>query len=220
MDNSTIYAVITYLIIFRVAIILVGGVSIVLGYKLFVKGILLSGNDNPATSIEAKLGGYEISMKNAAPGTFFALFGSIVIGAMILSSPPEVKMEQRSSLPINSQQGESSTANIATDTISTLSARGGNTDTSNPEADALHREAWDHLNKALKAAKRAVELERTSERTSENNSELNNYLDTLAAISFIAEEDVNAKAKALKEMPNDAEFRQQLQKYCQSKSSC
>jgi hypothetical protein len=209
MDNSTIYAVITYLIIFRVAIILVGGVSIVLGYKLFVKGILLSGNDNPATSIEAKLGGYEISMKNAAPGTFFALFGSIVIGAMILSSPPEVKMEQRSSLPINSQQGESSTANIAT-----------NTDTSNPEADALHREAWDHLNKALKAAKRAVELERTSERTSENNSELNNYLDTLAAISFIAEEDVNAKAKALKEMPNDAEFRQQLQKYCQSKSSC
>jgi hypothetical protein len=219
MDNSTTYAVITYLIIFKVAIILVGGLSIVLGYKLFVRGIFPSASDNPAASMEAKLGEYEISMKNAAPGTFFALFGSLVIGAMILSSPPEVKMEQRSGLPKISLPDDGNVAKTTTKT-SSITMRGGNTDTLNTEADTLHREAWAHLNNALKAAKRAVELKRTSEKTSEKNSELNNYLDTLAAISFIAEEDVDAKAKALEEIPDDAEFRKQLQKYCQSESSC
>ena len=72
MDNSTIYAVVTYLNIFKVAIITVGGLSIVLGYKFFVTELYLSGSDNTAASIEAKLGGYDISIKNAAPGTFFS----------------------------------------------------------------------------------------------------------------------------------------------------
>ncbi|SIS56239.1 hypothetical protein [Neptunomonas antarctica] len=206
MNNSTIYAVITYLIIFRVAIILVGGVSIVLGYKLFVRGIFAAGSDNPGASMEAKLGGYEVSMKNAAPGTFFALFGSIVIGAMILSSPPEVQLEQRSGLP-TTQQDDNGAANTGagTETISRLTARG------DKNADTLHREAWDHLDRALNATKRAVELERTSKQS----EKLNDYLDTLAAISFIAEKDKQSRKKALEQMPVDADFRKLLQEFFQ-----
>lgn len=206
MNDSTIYAVITYLIIFRVSIILVGGVSIVLGYKLFVRGIFPSGSDEAGGSMVAKLAGYEISMKNAAPGTFFALFGSIVIGAMILSSPPQVKMEQQNSPPITIQQGDDAVnagnTREAIVPFSSFTARGKN-------ADAWHNEAWEFLDKSLNAAKKAANLAKNSQKS----DELNSYLDTLAAISFVAEKDEQVRTKALEQMPDDADFRKKLEEF-------
>lgn len=209
MSNTTIYAVITYLIIFRVAIILVGGVSIVLGYRLFVRGIFPSGGDDAGGSLEAKLAGYEISMKNAAPGTFFALFGAIVIGAMIISSPPEFQMEQQSSQPITAQQNGGAAVNTGTsgETISRLSARG------DKDADTWHREAWDHLDNSLNATKRAIELAQTSEKT----DRLDDYFDSLAAFTFIAAtSDQQARVKAIDQTPDKADFRQKLEEYCRA----
>jgi len=82
---------IVYLIVFRLAIIAAGTISIVLGYKLFVKGVF-SGNSG-GTGVEAEVGALKMSMKNAAPGSVFAFFGALVIGIMLVQEPPGLDHE-------------------------------------------------------------------------------------------------------------------------------
>ncbi|HDN27016.1 MAG TPA: hypothetical protein ENG03_07980 [Thioploca sp.] len=91
MDNTVIYATVTYLLIFRLAIVILGGLSIVLGYRLFVKGIFQSdsGSGSEASELDAKIGDMSFTLKNAAPGTFFAAFGVIIVTATMMSSQPE-----------------------------------------------------------------------------------------------------------------------------------
>lgn len=43
----------------------------------------------PPTEVTGRFSGAEFKLKSAAPGTCFALFGAILIVAMIISSPPE-----------------------------------------------------------------------------------------------------------------------------------
>jgi len=89
MDHDLAYAAIIYLASFRLAIIAVGGLSIVLGYQLFAKGLFPEQTAN-STTFQAELGKTKFSLKNAAPGTFFALFGVIIISMMLLNAPAEV----------------------------------------------------------------------------------------------------------------------------------
>jgi tetratricopeptide (TPR) repeat protein len=42
------------------------------------------------TTVEAELGGTRLTVKHAAPGTCFALFGVLIIGWMLTADPPEV----------------------------------------------------------------------------------------------------------------------------------
>lgn len=77
-----------YLIVFRLAIIASGIVSIILGYKLFVKGVFSSGSGG--TGVEAGIGSLKLTMRNAAPGSVFAFFGVIMISVMLIKNPPEV----------------------------------------------------------------------------------------------------------------------------------
>ena len=211
MDNSAIYAIIIYLIIFRLAIIVVGGISIVLGYRLFVQGIVSSGSGEQGASLDAKLAGHEISLRNAAPGAFFALFGVIVIGVMLLSSPPEVRLEQGSVPPTEAEQevGDSSGVNETPATVrsSSLVARGGKT------AETWNTAAWDGLDGSLDAAKQAIELARAAAANGNPDPEFDEYLDTLAIMSFFGEED-DARAKALDEAPAGKTFRQKLEQFC------
>ncbi len=94
-------AFIIYLILYRLAIIAVGAVSITLGYRLFCKGIGSRSEEEKKpgakTRSEAesriKLPGMEFMLKSAAPGTFFAIFGVVIISAMIVSGAPEMTME-------------------------------------------------------------------------------------------------------------------------------
>ena len=79
---------IIYLLLFRLAIITAGIVSIVLGFKLFSIGVFK--NKTEGTSVDAKIGEVNISLKNAAPGTVFALFGAIIIVVMLFQKPPEL----------------------------------------------------------------------------------------------------------------------------------
>jgi tetratricopeptide (TPR) repeat protein len=78
-----------YLIIFRVSVVVAGVVSIVCGYRLFVAGVFGLPPGTPPTEISGRFSGAEFSLKSLAPGTCFALFGAIVIGAMMVSTPPE-----------------------------------------------------------------------------------------------------------------------------------
>lgn len=59
--------------------------SIYLGYRLFVLGF-----DRTSSDIEAKYGNYALKFGNFAPGTAFALFGAVLVGIMVATSPAEV----------------------------------------------------------------------------------------------------------------------------------
>lgn len=71
MDNKLV-------ILYKIISLLVGLVSIVLGYRLFVLGVL-----GPLAALEAGKGSVFLTLKNAAPGTFFALFGASIIALTI-----------------------------------------------------------------------------------------------------------------------------------------
>ncbi len=60
-------------LIFRLAVLSVGTFFAYLGYRLFLSGFI-----GPA-NLEAKGAGYSLSLGEAAPGIFFALFGTILI---------------------------------------------------------------------------------------------------------------------------------------------
>jgi len=100
MDNSIGFLI--YLTTFRLAIIVTGALSIYLGYKLFVLGILPEGNSE--TGLEA--GNLKLNLKNAAPGTLFALFGVFLVGVMLLQGNPELILKEVER--VNALSGESS----------------------------------------------------------------------------------------------------------------
>ncbi|MCI5141632.1 MAG: hypothetical protein D3909_07870 [Candidatus Electrothrix sp. ATG1] len=80
-----------YALTFRLAIITAGIVSIVLGYKLFVRGVAPEGG----TDVNAEAGPSQVKLTfhNAGPGLGFALFGAVVIGIMLFQGNPSFFME-------------------------------------------------------------------------------------------------------------------------------
>lgn len=78
---------IIYLMSYRLGIIASGILSIYFGYRLYLSGLFPYAVEGSAFT--AEIAGTAFSLQNAAPGTFFALFGVIVIVTMIMRSPPE-----------------------------------------------------------------------------------------------------------------------------------
>lgn len=68
------YTVMEYVFYYKILSLLSGLVIIFLGYLLFIKGIFNESGDFEGSFKENK-----IILKKAAPGTYFVLFGSIVI---------------------------------------------------------------------------------------------------------------------------------------------
>lgn len=88
LNNIAPYFLI-YAALFRLAIITAGVISIVLGYRLFCKGIWPNNTGTQDTALDADIAGAKFTLKNAAPGTFFALFGVIIISLMMIKGAPE-----------------------------------------------------------------------------------------------------------------------------------
>jgi tetratricopeptide (TPR) repeat protein len=82
-----------YAAVFRLAIIAAGTVSLMLGYRLFTVGIRSEKEDSNKTTFNAKIAGLTFALKNAAPGTFFALFGVIIISVMLVQGNPELTLK-------------------------------------------------------------------------------------------------------------------------------
>lgn len=80
-------AFLLYAALFRLAVLLTGLVCILLGFRLFVRGL---GGDPSDASFEA--GGAKLSLRNAAPGTCFALFGAGLVVAMLVTGNPELAL--------------------------------------------------------------------------------------------------------------------------------
>ncbi len=81
MDNSEIN---TYIIIsaltYKIICLVVGSISIFLGYKLFSKGIW-----GRAGELESSFKDIKLVLRNAAPGSFFAVLGALIICFTIVS---------------------------------------------------------------------------------------------------------------------------------------
>lgn len=90
---STISAFILYLILFRLSIIVAGIISIILGYRLFCRSVPAEGQSGDTTTVDATIGSSRFKLSNAAPGTCFALFGVIIISAMLLTGRPEITFD-------------------------------------------------------------------------------------------------------------------------------
>jgi tetratricopeptide (TPR) repeat protein len=96
LSTETLTVYVIYLTLVRLSIILTGTLCIFFGYMLFARrGGADSERFHPPgeSDVEAKFAGAAFSLKNAAPGTSFALFGAIIIVAMFLSSPPGITID-------------------------------------------------------------------------------------------------------------------------------
>ena len=87
MTNIQFFVI--YLLVFRFSIIASGVVCIVLGYRLLAKGVFPGGD----TQLDAKIAKAQFSVRNAAPGTCFAVLGFLMIAVMMFSSPPQVSLK-------------------------------------------------------------------------------------------------------------------------------
>jgi hypothetical protein len=79
---------IVYAALFRLAIIAAGFGCVVMGYRLFVLGVM----PKEGSGIDSEFGQIRLSLKNAAPGTCFAVLGIVMIVAMIVQGNPEKKI--------------------------------------------------------------------------------------------------------------------------------
>ncbi|WP_404364496.1 tetratricopeptide repeat protein [Marinobacter sp.] len=106
MDLSTSFLV--YATLFRLAVIAAGALIIVLGYRLFLQG--LASGDQTDASLEG--GGFKLALKNAAPGTSFALFGAVLISVMVIQGSPELDITSTApgsaAVPVELQQSAGS----------------------------------------------------------------------------------------------------------------
>ena len=119
-------AFIIYLILFRLSIIIAGIVSIILGYRLFCRGIGCEKSSGQGAELNAKVGGYEFSLKNAAPGIFFVLFGVVIISIMFSAGGPEMTLKTLRKYTRNEQ--EAGNVSRAGEVAQELTMKGNNQD--------------------------------------------------------------------------------------------
>jgi len=166
-----------YAMTFRLAIIAAGIVSIVLGYRLFTIGTQTGGGGPQGTTFDASLVGSKFALTNAAPGTFFALFGVILISVMLAQGNPQLNLKDLS----ESEQGANATGvtlrGSAPTKLEDAVQKGlefdKNKDTANAvasyeealtlQATPMNQLAWDYLQQgkaeaALPLARLAVQL--------------------------------------------------------------
>jgi hypothetical protein len=74
-----------YVLVWRLGVLACGLIAIILGYQLFKIG--LTAHEG---KLEAGVGPNKLKISNIAPGTFFALFGAVIIATLVWTSPTEI----------------------------------------------------------------------------------------------------------------------------------
>ena len=203
MDAEAI-AFLIYAGFFRLGVLVAGVVSLYLGFQLFCRGVFPpDGSNGGGTNVDSKIGNVHLSVKNAAPGTCFALFGALIIVSMIIVGGPSLKSSKGVNQLSENTRGETQLSNTQelvlrgnaqlmnlieaeTQAAKALekeknyqSAIVAYDELLSPNAEALNNLAWRHmmnssLNEALPLAKTAVYLQ----------PDVADYNDTLASIYF------------------------------------
>lgn len=201
MDNIAIYWGFIYLILFRISIIVLGGMSIYLGYRLLLKGLEQNAQSQTEQNagLNAKIGTAHITLKNAAPGTVFALFGAAIVITVLSSQQPDITFKK-----------ELSKENVTTSEMRMRNPSSGNVGESiaikNEEAAKINREVWQQVEKDLKRLEYANQLEH-------NHPDL---LDSLASLYFISQDyskAVEMQQKAAELAKNNSLFQRKLAAY-------
>ena len=188
-----------YATLFRLAIIAAGVVSIVLGYRLFTLGIQGNAAASRETTFNAQIAGQGFTLKNAAPGTGFALFGVIIISVMLVQGSPELtlrplgKVADVSSLPDSNTVTLRGGAPAETRSLNSIIEKGLEYDRKGDVANAvasyqeaittmatpMNQLAWDYLQDGKTQS--ALPLSRLAVQLCPENAA---FLDTLAEILF------------------------------------
>jgi len=82
-----------YVTLFRLTVLAVGALMVYLGFRLFIESSK-ENNEQPKSSASAEGGGFKVTLTNFWPGTYFALFGTVVIGIMLWQGTPELIMKE------------------------------------------------------------------------------------------------------------------------------
>jgi hypothetical protein len=77
-----------YAACYRLGVLVVGGLSIWLGFRLFDNATSKKHTPDNAGNASAEGGGIKLSFTNLLPGTYFALFGTVIIGIMVWRGEP------------------------------------------------------------------------------------------------------------------------------------
>jgi hypothetical protein len=99
MDHLVAVGFFIYAALFRLAVIATGVAAIVLGYKLFLRGVMGEGG----TNVNAEAGPIKLTLHNAGPGGVFALFGAGIIIVMLSQGSPELLMREVKQLDASPQ---------------------------------------------------------------------------------------------------------------------
>jgi hypothetical protein len=105
METVITYGII-YLLVFRLAVLLLGGLCIFYGYRLFLlrwQQPSRSGTTDQGGELHGKISGSELTIKSTAPGIFFSAFGAVIVIAVLAGSQPEIKYNEKQHSP---QTGE------------------------------------------------------------------------------------------------------------------
>jgi len=177
---------IIYLILFRLMIITAGIVSIFLGYRLFIHGITEVNKDS---SLDSSFNGMSFKLQNVAPGTFFAIFGVIIISVMLASNPPQFE---------STESGNSNSVaedNIAQATTRTIKMRAGDNEITELLEEGMKKEKEGNKIEAFSAYKQALNLAEKQFRLSE--------LFNLLAWQYYQANQSTEEALHLSQMAND-----------------
>ncbi|MGR0481859.1 MAG: hypothetical protein ACTFAL_10790 [Candidatus Electronema sp. V4] len=82
-----------YAALYRLTVLAVGALAIWLGFRLFSNASKNNGTADGSASAEG--GGFKLAFTNLLPGTYFALFGTVIISVMLWKGEPP-QLEQKS----------------------------------------------------------------------------------------------------------------------------
>jgi len=90
-----------YAALYRLTALAVGALSIWLGFRLFSNAAEKNGAAESSGSASAEGNGFKLALTSILPGTYFALFGTVIIGIMLWKGEPQ--LEQKSVTEITDQ---------------------------------------------------------------------------------------------------------------------
>ncbi|WP_339137820.1 MAG: hypothetical protein WGN25_06725 [Candidatus Electrothrix sp. GW3-4] len=117
METIITYGIV-YLLVFRLAVLLLGGLCIFWGYRLFLAplGQEGSGTGSPdqGGELQIKRGSSSVLLKSTAPGIFFAAFGAIIVIAVLAGQQPNVGYDEQQHNPQANSQSKGTTQAVTT----------------------------------------------------------------------------------------------------------
>ncbi|MCW5213315.1 hypothetical protein VU04_10450 [Desulfobulbus sp. TB] len=131
-----------YAALYRLTVLAVGALSIWLGFRLFNKAGSKAYDSTGSASAEGS--GFKLTLTSILPGTYFALFGTVIISTMLWKGEPQLDQKNATE---TTDKGEVRSASILTrDSEASLDGK----------ADADR--AWDKLNPNITLKEAAVPL--------------------------------------------------------------